>query len=127
MVVLPSIPFNGFTHVSPTHIRLDGLIFGVMLAYLQLKHWKFRQLAQRYWKWIVVLGLSLVLPLGFLQPSNPFVYTIGYTFLYLGYGLVLTGLINKKTQPSPSPMAGSLVGGSGRGRYLQLRHLSFSH
>ena len=83
------LPFQHHTHHWPTHLRIDSLLFGVMLSYLaHLKPATFAALV----RWRVPLlcaGLVLVTPPFFLPANAPFVHTVGYTFLYLGYGAVL--------------------------------------
>lgn len=82
-----------------THLRLDGLIFGVTLSYLY--HFQRNQTSPfiRRWRWpLLVLGLALVGVVApwkdrtgpFPPPSSQFwVGTIGFTLVYIGWGAVL--------------------------------------
>jgi peptidoglycan/LPS O-acetylase OafA/YrhL len=83
------LPFQHHTHHWPTHLRIDSLLFGVSLAYLEhLKPARFAALLQ--WRIpIVCVGVLGLIPPLFLPADHPFVHTIGYTLLYLGYGSVL--------------------------------------
>jgi peptidoglycan/LPS O-acetylase OafA/YrhL len=83
-------PYEFTRDVGPTHLRIDGLFFGVLLAYLY--HMKPATLARIGQHPIALLsiGLALVLPMGLVEyTDHPFIYTIGFTMLYLGYGCIL--------------------------------------
>ena len=82
--------FDMYTQVGPTHLRIDGLFFGVLLAYLF--HLKPDELARiaRHRLALMSVGLALVLPIGFFELFDyRWVWTIGYTMLYVGYGCIL--------------------------------------
>lgn len=88
-------------HLYATHIRLDSLMFGVFIAYLY--YFKSRQLSifMRNNLWIVfIVSCLLISPCIFLKGDNPFVYTFGFSMLYLGFGgLLLFSLSWDKTLP----------------------------
>jgi peptidoglycan/LPS O-acetylase OafA/YrhL len=83
-------PFHYLTHQFPTHLRADSLLFGVLLAYAE----RFRPrvldwLRSRRTK-LAMAGLTLISPAVVLDLGpSPFIYTIGYTLIYLGYGALL--------------------------------------
>ena len=86
--------FDMWHDLAPTHLRIDGLFFGVMLAYLH--HLKPHLLAQvgRYRYALLLIGLALVLPMGRSElGTNPFIWTIGFTMLYLGYACILVAFV----------------------------------
>jgi peptidoglycan/LPS O-acetylase OafA/YrhL len=87
-------PFDDVTHTYPTHLRIDGLFFGVLLAYLyHLQPQTLARLARRP-VLLLAIGLALVLPMGVFQISQyRFVWTIGYTMLYVGYGCILIACV----------------------------------
>ncbi len=88
------IPFDYQTHFKPTHLRIDSLLFGVCLAYFH--HFKREQFAgriRRYTSLILVFSLAAIVPSVFLEASNAFMSTIGFTLLYLGFGGILLLLI----------------------------------
>jgi peptidoglycan/LPS O-acetylase OafA/YrhL len=90
-------PFTYATHLFPTHLRLDGLMFGVCLSYLH--HFKPRILASLAGgreSALLGLGLALLAP-GFLFPveSTFLMYTLGLTGLYLGSGLLVLVLVER--------------------------------
>ena len=77
-----------FTVMWPSHLRIDSLSFGVLIAYL----WEFRpafidRVAKARWK---LLGASLLLisPC-FVWPDGVFMHTVGLSFLYCGFGGLL--------------------------------------
>jgi peptidoglycan/LPS O-acetylase OafA/YrhL len=85
--------FPGFSHLlhfEPSHLRIDSLMFGVLLSYYHNFHASpLRQLAGRLRSVVFVLGILAILPSIVLEPNNPFVYTVGFTLTYLGFGSVL--------------------------------------
>lgn len=85
-----SRPFTTMTHTYPTHIRIDGLFFGVLLGYLY--HFKTHLLESiaRHRVLLVLLGVALISPMMIVDREvEAFVSTFGLTMLYLGYGCIL--------------------------------------
>jgi peptidoglycan/LPS O-acetylase OafA/YrhL len=78
------------SHVNYTHLRLDGLAFGVALGYLAVFHAQSLQDWVRRWRW-GLLGSSTLLSAALfgLPHTSPWVYTAGLTALYLGAGSLL--------------------------------------
>jgi peptidoglycan/LPS O-acetylase OafA/YrhL len=96
-------PYVLATHHYPTHLRIDGLFFGVLLAYLY--HMKPEMLARvGHHKWLLlIVGLALVLPMGFFEiGEHRWVWTIGFTMLYVGYGCILLACVY--TAPGDGPL-----------------------
>jgi len=82
------------THQFPTHLRIDSLSFGVLLSYWYRFHFKeFSSLLGRARRYLVPVSVLLILPAVFLPPSNFFLYTFGFTGLYLGYGGLMIALL----------------------------------
>ena len=87
-------PFALYTHLFPTHLRLDSLMMGVVVAYA----WHFRQawfqrvLAPRRF-WLVAVGLALLSPAFLVRLNNPWMHTVGLTGLYLGSAALLCGML----------------------------------
>lgn len=89
------IPYEHTTHFQVTHLRLDSLAFGVLLAYLYNFHTdKFSQFIRSRFYQLLLLGIILISPcmLLDLKESN-FIHTIGITLIYLGVGCLLLCLI----------------------------------
>ena len=96
------IPFDYPTHLFRTHLRIDSLFFGVVLSY----YYSFRKellmhFFQRQRTVFYILSFLLILPVFMFDQKTPFISTIGLTFLYTGFGLLLANFvtdnsINKK-------------------------------
>ncbi len=84
-------------HLFPTHLRLDSLFLGVVLAYayhyhpVVLKEWVLRRQA-------VLLGLAVIalLPV-FIWPlmTTPYHYTAGFTLVAYGFAAILLLSVTK--------------------------------
>ena len=79
--------FDG-THLFPSHLRLDALLFGVVLSYyFRQSPLKFMRFAQRYRVLLAMVGALLLMPaFAFPLERTPFIYTYGLTLFYLGGG-----------------------------------------
>ena len=91
-----------------THVRIDSLMFGVLLAYFY--HFFPQKLAAagRYRPALLLIGLALISPMFFLaRETGPFVWTVGFTLLYLGFGCLLLALLYSPVDASPS---GRIIG-----------------
>jgi len=83
----------------PTHLRVDSLLFGVLLAWVY--HLRPQWLAfGRHRRVLTLVGLVLVSPMIFVPASaGPFVATVGFTLLYLGYGAILIAAVTPGGTP----------------------------
>jgi len=83
-------PFDFRTHLAYTHLRLDGLFFGVMLSYFH--HYQPNFLAELLSRMRLLLigGIVAVTP-AFIFPLETtfFIYTCGVTLFYVGFGSIL--------------------------------------
>ncbi len=87
-------PFNPYTHIFYTHIRIDSLMFGVLLAYWH--HFDPGKLEKVARQRLLLLAISLMLispALFFDRNVTPFIWTVGYTLIYLGFGGILLVMI----------------------------------
>ena len=77
-------------HVTYTHLRLDGLAFGVTLGYLAIFHSEALERWVRRWRWLLIASSALlsVALLG-VPHTSPGIYTVGLSALYLGAGSLL--------------------------------------
>ena len=93
--------FSYYAFLFGTHIRIDSLMFGVLLAYL----WYFHDLETRMQKvhtaWLVGLGLLLLSP-AFLFPVNQYwlIPIVGVIGLYIGSGSLLLAMVRCKQSSS---------------------------
>jgi peptidoglycan/LPS O-acetylase OafA/YrhL len=98
--------YGGFVMYA-THLRVDGLFFGVLLGYLY--HFRESALASiaRYRALLLLAGLALVSPMMVLDwRPGLFVTSLGLTMLYVGYGCLL--LVMVYTRPGAG-LLGRLV------------------
>ncbi|MEY4508213.1 MAG: hypothetical protein RLZZ450_335 [Pseudomonadota bacterium] len=94
-------PFQETTHYFPTHIRVDSMFFGVLLAYFYQHgvitlEWAAQRRAR-----LLAIGLVLISPMAVFGLRHPFAWTVGYTLLYLGYGAILLGVLGTPVGQGP--------------------------
>ena len=86
-----STPFSTKHQVYPTHLRVDGLFWGVFLSYLY--HFRFEKLktfVSRNSFSLLVLTVAMLAPcLYYYLGENQFMTTIGFSFLYFAFGNLL--------------------------------------
>ena len=90
IVTWHATPFAFGTHLFPTHLRIDGLFFGVLLSYFY--HFHFDALAawvRAHRGLLTVGGIACSLPPFFFPEQNVWLYTGGLTVLYIGFGMLL--------------------------------------
>lgn len=78
--------FTGY----PTHLRMDSLMFGVLLSYFY--HWhphKLKTLVRRFELPILITSFALLVPLVFYGFNSAYFSTIGYSVNYLAFGGIL--------------------------------------
>ena len=77
----------------PTHLRIDALFFGVMIAYMFHFHESVIGRLARHRGLLAATGLALIAPMA-IVPVEPsvFVGTLGLTMLYVGYGCLLVAI-----------------------------------
>ena len=96
-------------HLCPTHLRIDSLLFGVLLSYLA--HYRGPDLAAfvRGHRDLLLLAAILCLaPACFLPAINVVMETVGFTLLYLGFGIVLLlTLYQPAPEVSPAAVSGA--------------------
>ena len=94
-------------HVNYTHLRLDGLAFGVALGYLAVFHGGALEGWVRRWRWGLLASSTLVgVALFGLPHASPGVYTAGLSALYLGGGSLL---LLARYAPFGAPRRGLIV------------------
>jgi peptidoglycan/LPS O-acetylase OafA/YrhL len=83
-----------WTHYYPTHMRIDSLFFGVLLAYFFHFHPARLAAVARYRRTLLLAGAALLLPMvyrGLMRTA--WVSVAGYTLAYLGYGCILLAVV----------------------------------
>jgi peptidoglycan/LPS O-acetylase OafA/YrhL len=83
----------------PTHIRIDSLFFGVLLADLYyFDNKKFVLFISKWKYYLTSLSIILLLPLFFFSRYSVLINTIGYSLFYLSFGIVLSLFITYHIQ-----------------------------
>jgi peptidoglycan/LPS O-acetylase OafA/YrhL len=117
--------FTNYRCQYGTHLRMDSLMFGVLGAYYyHFWHDEFvKFVLPRRWL-LAGAGILLLLP-AFCFPvdTTPFIYTAGFTLIYLGSGLVLATMVAGNTQPGPALRVMASIGAYSYSIYLW--HLPF--
>ena len=82
------------THFYPTHLRMDSLMFGVLLAYLH--HYRreaFESVCKRFFWPLMIAGVWFCVPAFlFRVGKTPFLYSLGFTQFYVGCGMIVSAL-----------------------------------
>jgi peptidoglycan/LPS O-acetylase OafA/YrhL len=79
---------------SYSHLRMDSLFFGVLLAYLIKFSPNFAVAITRRRRLLFCLGAVVVGVISFLNLLDWYVLTIGLTLTYIGFGAILLALIS---------------------------------
>lgn len=83
-------PYTHQTHLFPTHLRIDSLLFGVLLSYCHhFHHDTLRGFVRAHKRGILALSAALLSTSLFWTLFDPFMHAVGFTLLYLGFGGVL--------------------------------------
>jgi peptidoglycan/LPS O-acetylase OafA/YrhL len=91
------VPFDYPSHIFRTHLRMDSLLFGVALSYYHsFRKEMFASFFQRKRLGLYMLSLVLILPALVINQTDAFVNTIGLTFLYVGFGILLANFVTDK-------------------------------
>lgn len=92
-------------HYEPSHLRFDTLFFGVFLSYLHnFRPEILQKLMTNPWRFPVsVVSVLGFVPAVFLPTTDPFVYTVGFTLIYIGFGAMLVLSLYKENRKRPQP------------------------
>jgi len=108
LVTAAEFPRQPFPTLTPTHLRIDSLLFGVVLSYY--RHFrvdKFAQFAQSRIG-LPLIGTSIILLFAF-PIETVFMHTLGFTFMFLGAGSLLAKVIDLQTTGYTARAAESLA------------------
>jgi len=116
----PHAPFDLKAHAFRTHLRLDGLFFGVFLSYVFHRHplW-FISTARRFRYTLVGMGVVLLFP-AFCFPieETPALTTYGITLFYLGGGCLLCAALGFPLDGNDGARAVAYIGSQSYSIYL---------
>ena len=95
------LPYDIKTHHQATHLRIDSLLFGVLIGYFYHFHRsRLRQFVTRRRGWILVASCVCLL-LGVIRPhQDPWTNVVGLSGLYVGYGGILLLVLPELSVPS---------------------------
>lgn len=114
-----------YSKIYPSHLRLDSLMAGVLLSYFNVFHTAaLRAWVHRFGEWLAPVSLLMLMPIFFLDQSNPFVYTVGLSLVWMGFGILLLIAIYPAKPAGPPGIVGRGMAGIGRVSYaFYLWHL----
>jgi peptidoglycan/LPS O-acetylase OafA/YrhL len=88
-VLLLSIPYAPQTHIFSTHIRIDNLMLGVLIAWFAKTKHPILHLLHRHWQVTLIVGVLLIGTPCVFERNHPFVFTLGYSLFAIGYALIV--------------------------------------
>jgi peptidoglycan/LPS O-acetylase OafA/YrhL len=121
LLMTAAIPwYHGYVHLFPTHLRLDGLTFGVLLSYLFhfRREWLDRMVKGRE-VLLAAAALLLLLPAFiFTHSETPAIYSVGVTGFFVGSGLLVLAAVMRPPADSRAVRAVAYVGRHSYSIYL---------
>jgi peptidoglycan/LPS O-acetylase OafA/YrhL len=94
-LLFTGVPYSNNRYLFLTHLRVDSLFFGVLLAYFHHCRADLLTPVLRHRATLLVAGLLLLSPMLLLHKETcAFVPTVGLTELYLGYACILLALVH---------------------------------
>lgn len=112
--------YDAYVHLFPTHLRLDGLAFGVLLSYLFHFHrpWLDRAAGGRT-ALLAAAGLVMLLPAFIFQHDvTPAIRGEGVTAFYVGSGFLVLALVLHPPAASAPVRAAAYLGRHSYSIYL---------
>jgi peptidoglycan/LPS O-acetylase OafA/YrhL len=108
------------TQHYPTHLRIDSLFCGVMISYFYHCHTsRFMAWAVRWRWWLIPAGLLLLTPaFCFVLKTTPFLYTFGFTLVYVGSACLMIALLTVQIPNRLFARAAAYVGSHSYSIYL---------
>jgi len=103
-----AIPYDSIRTMINSHLRFDGLFFGVLISYFyHFRRTGFMALIERFRLPLAVFSALCFIPVFLAEPrTEPWITRFGLTFLYLGFGAVLAlSLLANETRKNKAPGA----------------------
>ncbi len=92
---------SDFIHVTPSHLRMDSLLWGVLLSYFSVfRPGEIRKLVDRFGAWLPQVSILLLSPVAFLEQSDPFLSTFGFSMIAIGFVLLLVSVLYPHRPPA---------------------------
>ena len=99
-----NVAYTHETHLFPTHLRFDSLLFGVLLSYFHQFHaLAFKEFCQRNRVPLACCGAIGFAPFFLFQLDSFLVHSVGLTVLYLSSGSLLMAALACETQGTKQP------------------------
>lgn len=114
----------------PTHLRIDALLFGVLLSYAWSFHRSWIEAFVERWRWLIAGGsLALLIPSLAIPVKDSFVVnTIGLTMNYVGFGgIVLLAVMLGERARAFNTVASPLARMGFYSYSIYLWHMPVSH
>src|SRR5579871_6111228 len=111
---------SDYVHMFPSHLRMDSLLAGVLLSYYWVFHGdRVRAFVNRWREWISPASILFLAPAAFLDQSDPWMYTIGFSSIALGFALLLLSALNprEKTHAKSPSIAARMMARLGQVSY----------
>lgn len=115
-----SSPYDEYTHLTPTHLRIDGLFFGAVLAYFHTYRHEALVAFCRHFRWALLgAGVVAFLP-AYLLPleESLFIQIIGFALQWLGAGALIGFALGRTTVPGKVAHALAAIGRTSYATYL---------
>ncbi len=94
---------SDYVHVFPSHLRMDSLLWGVLLSYFSVfRPAEIASFIDRFGKWLSQLSILLLAPVAFLDQSDPFIYTFGFSMTAMSFTLLLLSALHPRKAPGKS-------------------------
>ncbi|MFK7788786.1 MAG: acyltransferase family protein [Phycisphaeraceae bacterium] len=116
--------FNEYHHQFPTHLRIDSLLFGVVIAYGYHEHnAALARIIARYRIHLIVASSALLLPpFIFNMSDTPWIYSYGMMTNYLGAAALLCAILPMRER---NGWLARIIGAIGRHSYsIYLWHMT---
>ena len=89
--------FETITHLFPSHLRMDSLLFGVLIAYyFYFEEDKLRHFAEKYKGLLITAGLVMLTPAFIWHKKNALIHSLGLSLFYIGNGAIIIGCLYLK-------------------------------
>ncbi len=112
--------FDPYQHLFPTHLRIDSLLLGVVLAQAFHFHRTGLERLVRLWRWPLLATGAVLLAPAFVWPveTTPALYTFGLTVFALGSAALLLGVLFMNWPDIPAVRGLGLLGSHSYSIYL---------
>lgn len=86
--------FTYDTHLAPTHLRIDSLLFGCFISYyFHFARERFERFRRNRRGLLAAVGVACLLPAFFWTIETRFIHTLGFTIFFIGSGLLLISVL----------------------------------